>query len=109
VIKEQGKSLKIGTIDTLLSYYLAFLYADRDYFDDNRLLCLSSVLFKVQQENRLTQKEVLRRFVLQCYGKQQTLSELKEESNKLHLTLDKDSKEYEERFLKYVPKEKKRS
>lgn len=109
VIKENGKSLKIGTIDTLLSYYLAFMYADRDYFDDNRLLCLSSVLFQVQQENRLTQKEVLRRFVLECYGKQTSLSEMKEENNKLHLTLDKDSKEYEERFLKYVPKEKKRS
>lgn len=109
VIKENGKSLKIGTIDTLLSYYLAFMYADREYFDDNRLLCLSSVLFQVQQENRLTQKEVLKRFVLDCYGKQTTLSEMKEENNKLHVTLAKDSKEYQERFLKYVPKDKKRS
>jgi len=92
-----------------LSYYLAFMYADRDYFDDNRLLCLSSVLFKVQQENRLTQKDVLRRFVLDCYGKQTSLSEMKEANNKLHSTLDKSSKEYEERFLKYVPKDKKRS
>lgn len=104
VIKETGKNLKIGTIDTLLSYYLAFMYADREYFDDNRLLCLSSVLFQVQQENRLTQKEVLRRFVLDCYGKQTSLSEMKEANNKLHTTLDKESKEYEERFLKYVPK-----
>jgi hypothetical protein len=109
VINEKGKKLKIGTIDTLLSYYLAFMYAERDYFDDNRLLCLSSVLFQVQQENRLTQKEVLKRFVLDCYGKQTSLSEMKEENNKLHITLDKDSKEYEERFLKYVPKDKKRS
>jgi len=109
VIQEKGKNLKIGTIDTLLSYYLAFMYADRDYFDDNRLLCLSSVLFQVQQENRLTQKEVLRRFVLECYGKQTSLSEMKEANNKLHLTLDKESKEYEERFLKYVPKDKNRS
>jgi hypothetical protein len=104
VIQDGGKDLKIGTIDTLLSYYLAFMYADRDYFDDNRLLCLSSVLFKVQQENRLAQKGVLKRFVLQCYGKQETLADMREENNRLHSELKRGSKEFEERFLKYVPK-----
>jgi hypothetical protein len=103
VIEEGGKSLKIGSIDTLLSYYLAFMYADRDYFDENRLLCLSSVLFKVQQENRLSQKGILKRFVLQCYGKQSTLADMREENNRMHLELKRGTKEYEERFLKYVP------
>lgn len=104
IIDEGGKPLKIGTIDTLLSYYLAFMYADRDYFDENRLLCLSSVLFKVQQENRLSQKGILKRFVLQCYGKQSTLADLREENNRMHLELKRGTQEYEERFLKYVPK-----
>lgn len=104
VIQDGGKDLKIGTIDTLLSYYLAFMYADRDYFDDNRLLCLSSVLFKVQQENRLAQKGLLKRFVLQCYGKQETLADMREENNRLHSELKRGSKEFEERFFKYVPK-----
>ncbi len=104
VIEDGGKELKIGTIDTLLSYYLAFMYADRDYFDENRLLCLSSVLFKVQQENRLSQKGILKRFVLQCYGKQSTLADLREENNRMHLELKRGTQEYEERFLKYVPK-----
>jgi len=103
VIDEAGRPLKIGTIDTLLSYYLAFMYADREYFDENRLLCLSSVLFKVQQENRLSQKGILKRFVLQCYGKQPTLADLREENNRMHLELKRGTKEYEERFLKYVP------
>ena len=70
---------------------------------------MSSVLFQVQQENRLSQKDVLKRFVLECYGKQTSLSEMKEENNKLHATLAKDSKEYQERFFKYSPKDKKRS
>jgi len=104
VIEDGGKQLKIGSIDTLLSYYLAFMYSDREYFDENRLLCLSSVLFKVQQENRLSQKGILKRFVLQCYGKQQTLADMREENNKLHTQLKRGSKEYEERFLKYTPK-----
>jgi len=103
VIQDGGKELKIGTIDTLLSYYLAFMYADREYFDENRLLCLSSVLFKVQQENRLAQKGVLKRFVLQCYGKQQTLVDMREENNRLHSELKRGTKEFEERFFKYVP------
>ena len=104
VIDDGGKQLKIGSIDTLLSYYLAFMYSDRDYFDENRLLCLSSVLFKVQQENRLSQKGILKRFVLQCYGKQQTLADMREENNRMHHELKRGSKEYEERFLKYTPK-----
>ena len=103
VIEEGGKPLKIGSIDTLLSYYLAFMYADRDYYDENRLLCLSSVLFKVQQENRLSQKGILKRFVLQCYGKQPTLADMREENNRLHKELTKGTKEYEERFLRYAP------
>ena len=80
------------------------MYANREYFDENRLLCLSSLLFKVQQENRLAQKGVLKRFVLQCYGKQPTLADMREENNRLHSELKRGTKEYEERFLKYVPK-----
>jgi len=103
VIQDGSSQLKIGTIDTLLSYYLAFMYSNREYFDENRLLCLSSVLFKVQQENRLAQKGVLKRFVLDCYGKQKTLADLREENNRLHSSLKRGTKEYEEHFLKYVP------
>ena len=103
VIKDGKHELKIGTIDTLLSYYLAFMYADRDYYDENRFLCLSSVLFKVQQENRLAQKGLLKRFGIQCYGKQQTLKSIREEKNKLKETLKPGTKEYEEWFFKYDP------
>lgn len=102
-ITQHGSRMKIGTIDTLLSYYLAFMYADRDYFDENRLVCLSSILFKVQQQNRLAQKGLLKRFVLKCYGKQETLQTIKSRNNKLHSELNPKSKEYEERFLKYDP------
>jgi hypothetical protein len=103
IIKDGNQSLKIGTIDTLLSYYLAFMYANRDYFDENRLICLCSVLFKVQQENRLSQKGVLKRFIVECYGKQPTLQSMYEENNRLYKTLKPKSKAFEERFLKYSP------
>jgi hypothetical protein len=106
-IMHQGRMMKIGTIDTLLSYYLAFMYADRDYIDKNRLLCLSTILFKVQQENRLAQKGLLKRFILKCYGKQDTIQDIRTRKNKLRRSLSKHSKEYQELFLKYTPKTRK--
>lgn len=109
VIKDGKHELKIGTIDTLLSYYLAFMYADRDYYDENRLLCLSSLLFKVQQENRLEQKGLLKRFGIQCYGIQQTLTSIREEKNKMKGILTPGTKEYDEWFLKYIPKTRRKT
>jgi hypothetical protein len=103
-IQDGHKKIKVGTIDTLLSYYLAFMYADRDYFDENRLLCLSGALFRVQQENRLAQKGLLKRFGMNCYGVQPTLKSIMDEKSKLYETLDHNSKEFKERFFKYTPK-----
>ena len=105
-IHDGKNKIKIGTIDTLLCYYLAFMYADRDYFDENRLLCLSSTLFKVQQENRLTQKDILKRFTIDCYGVQPTLQSMREERLHLYETLDHNSKEFQRVFFKYVPADK---
>ena len=41
IIKDHGYDIKIATIDTMLSFYLAFLYANRPYYDKNRILCMS--------------------------------------------------------------------
>ena len=112
VIKIEGKPVKIATIDTMLSFYLAFVYANRPYYDPQRLLCMSQYLFKVQQKNRLQQKGLLRRFSISCYGEQPTLESMRQEkSNKFEeLKEKKDSVEYEEWFLKYVPgKDKKQA
>jgi len=89
----------------MLSFYLAFLYADLPYYDENRILCMSEFLFKVQQENRLKQKGLLRRFNMDCYGTQTTLeSNRKAKSMKWEeLKNKRNSKEYEEWFLKYAP------
>ena len=77
IININNKSVKIATIDTMLSLYLAFLYADKPYYDPHRILCIANYLFKVQARNRLTQKGVLKRFSIDCYGKQDTLESIK--------------------------------
>ena len=101
-----NQKIKVGTIDTLLSFYMAFMYADRDYYDINRLLCLSTMLFNVQHRNRLKQSGLLKRFSTTCYGNQPTLSDMRDEKTKKRKDLDPDTKEYEEWFLNYVPHKK---
>ena len=108
VIRMNDKIVKIATIDTMLSFYLAFLYANKPYYNENRILCIAEYLFKVQARNRFKQKGVLRRFSISCYGKQQTLANVRAEKAKKFKELKnkRNSKEYEKYFLRYIPADK---
>ena len=110
-IKVGHKIVKIATIDTMLSFYLAFLYADRSYYDHARLLCMAEYLFAVQAKNRYAQKGMLKRFTSSCYGVQQTLTDIREEKSKSfeRLRSKRGSREWNERFLNYVPEVAKRA
>jgi len=93
----------------MLSFYLAFLYTDRPYYDKDRILCMSKYLFEVQEKNRLEQKGVLKRFSINCMGHQETVEEMRAEKAEKFVTL-KDKKgtdEYDEWFLRYRPMEEK--
>jgi hypothetical protein len=103
-----GKDIiKVATIDTMLSFYLAFLYANRPYYDHDRIICMAQYLFSVQSKNRLQQKGLLKRFSINCYGKQETLESMRAEKADKYKELkdSRDSKEYQEYFLRYVPGE----
>lgn len=108
-IDVNGTKLKVATIDTMLNLYLSFLFADRDYYDAERIMCMAEYLFKVQATNRLAQKGVLRRFSTECYGDQETLADMRKEKAKAFKKFGtaRGTKEYEEHFLRYVPGEKK--
>ena len=103
VVYIDKKPIRVASIDTLLSFYLAFIYANKPYFNKERILCMSHYLFEVQQHNRLKQSGLLKRFSLDCYGHQETLDAIRVHKAKLFNTLKKGSKEYEEWFLKYNP------
>ena len=105
IIKENSEDIRIATIDTMLSFYLAFIYSDRTYYDKDRILCMAKHLFEVQQHNRLKQESILKRFSMNCYGQQQTINRLREEKAEKYRQLKnhRGSKEYEEWFLKYNP------
>jgi hypothetical protein len=106
-IRIDNEPIRIATIDTMLSFYLAFIYADRVYYDINRILCMSQFLFDVQQHNRLKQTGLLRRFSINCYGKQPTLETMRFEKTQKYEELKgkRGSREFEEWFLRYIPYE----
>lgn len=106
-LRIENENIRIATIDTMLSFYLAFIYANRPYYDQNRIVCMSQFLFDVQQHNRLKQTGLLKRFSIDCYGKQDTLETMRFEKTTKYEELKnkKDSKEYEAWFLRYIPLE----
>lgn len=108
-----GKKVRIATIDTMLSFYLAFLYADRGYYNQfiDRILCMSKFLFDVQQKNRLSQKGLLKRFSITCYGHQESVEEMKAEKAQKYkeFTNSGNKKLFEEWFLSYKPNDIKSS
>jgi hypothetical protein len=108
IIKQNGYEIKVATLDTMLSFFLAFLYANRPYYDTDRILCMSKYLFEVQEKNRLEQKGLLKRFSIDCMGHQETVEEMRAEKTEKFTEL-KDKKgtpEYEEWFLRYRPSDK---
>lgn len=106
VIKIDKKQVRVATIDTMLSLYLAFIYGNKPYFNKDRIMCMAMYLFNVQQRNRLEQKGLLKRFSLSCYGTQETLEEIRaQKAAKFNeLRHGRSSEEYEYWFLKYNPK-----
>ena len=101
--------VKVGTIDTMLNFFLSFIYADRPYYDKDRILCMAQYLFEVQSKNRLEQKGLLKRFSINCYGNNSeniaTIRSEKAEKFK-ELKNKRNTREYEEYFLRYTPGDK---
>jgi len=110
-VDSNKNDVNVGTIDTLLSFYLAFLYSKKEYYNKDKILCMAMFLFNVQQKNRLNQKGLLKRFSIDCYGKQQTLEDIrtvKAEKFK-ELISKRGTVEYDEWFLKYNPNDKRKT
>ena len=104
----EGKTVNVASIETILSFYLAFLYVNNSYFKNDKLLCISKFLFSIIEKNRLRNTGILKRFTINCYGKQDTLEDIRSkkaakynEFNKINI--QDNIKEYEMWFLKYTP------
>tara|TARA_B100001758_G_scaffold65204_1_gene54430 strand:- start:112 stop:1665 length:1554 start_codon:yes stop_codon:yes gene_type:complete len=112
VIPGKLGNIRIATLDTMLSFYLAFLYSERPYYNNERITCMSEFLYRVQEKNRLEQKGLLKRFSMKCYGTQHTKEDIRSEKTKKYEELKdkRGSKDWEWYFLRYEPaKEKQKS
>jgi hypothetical protein len=109
-IKDGGDEILVASIDTLLNFYLAFMFSNKKYYNKNKILCMANYLFDVQQHNRLSQKGLLNRFSIDCYGNQQTLEDIRSQKAEKYkeLASKRGTPEYDEWFLKYNPNEKRR-
>jgi hypothetical protein len=105
VIQVGKRRVRIASMDTMLSLYLAMIYTDKPYYDVTRILCMCKHLYDIQQHNRLSKSGLLRRFGATCYGKQETLDDIKAAKAEKYQELKRDDPEYEEWFLKYSPME----
>ena len=109
VINENNRNVNIATIDTILSYYLAFTYGNNKIHDTNRLLCMAKHLFEIQEEHKLSDKGLFQRFSKPCIGKPESLNDLRDIKAKKYEQFIKDgtntkrNPEYEEWFLNYKP------
>lgn len=100
------KEVNVATIDTMLSFYLAFIFSNKYSLFRERILCMSKFLFEVEERNRLEQRGLLKRFSMKCVGKQPTLEDIRAEKSNKFKELKKGTEEYEMWFLKYNPREK---
>lgn len=106
-IELHGNPVRIATIDTMLTFYLAFLYTNQSELEgyNERILCMSQFLFDLEQKNRLSQKGLLKRFSMTCYGSQPTLESMRAEKSEQFKLLkhNRNTYEYQRLFLKYHP------
>lgn len=100
-----NNEINVATIDTILSFYLVMIYVDVK-LNYNRLICMAKFLFDIQTQNRLNQRGLLKRFNMNCYGKQETMEDMRAEKARKHKEFKEnavDDGEKERWFLKYTP------
>jgi hypothetical protein len=99
------KQINVASIDTILFFHLSFYYSNQPYYYRDRILCIVKILFDIQQEHKLDQTGILKRFNPQCIGTQQTIDEIRKTKTMKFKELYKrsGSLEYQKWFLKYNP------
>jgi hypothetical protein len=104
-IKYKSKEIKVATVDTMLNYYLAFMYSTMTKQEQYKILCMSEFLTNIVKKNRSNNEGMLKRFSLNCIGTQKSLALIRKERSEIYdkLKNDKNSKMYQKYFLKYYP------
>lgn len=102
-VVRKGVTYRVGSFDTLLSFYFAYLYVKRPYLNKKRITCMADMLFKVQQQNYNNVKGLLNRYPLTCYGKEVTLQTIRAKKAQMRKKLKRGTKAYRRWFFNYHP------
>ena len=105
IVNLNKQHIKVASIDTMMFFCYTFYYSSEPYHSRDKNMCIIKALFKVEEENRLNQKGLLKRFSIECIGNQKNLAEIKEEKTKKFKELfnKRHTREYSVWFLKYNP------
>ena len=109
IITIKNKKIRIASLETIFSFYLAFLFLKDSKYKINRLLCMSYYLYKLMRRRKPDSTGIFKRFNYQCIGKQLTMEKMRSEKTEKYNELknQKNSKEFEWWFLRYIPQIKK--
>jgi len=109
-VSVDGQKIFVATINTILSFYLAFMFVNKWYYNKDRILCMSQYLFDLEQANRLEQTGPLKRFTTNCLGKQKTLTDMFSIKSDVYKKIGRfqnktpaQLEEFEKFFFKYIP------
>lgn len=104
-IKENGNTVKIANIDTMLMLYYALSFIQPPNLNINNLLVYCYLLQNIT-ENKLNKlNKITKRFSLPCLGKQSSFEDLRlERDNAYKLYKKNNSKKlYNNYFFRYIP------
>jgi hypothetical protein len=105
ILTIQHKKVKLASIFTILSFYLAFLYVDKEiyYKLSEKMLCVADFLYQLQQKHLSSQKGILKAYSITCYGHQPSQQDMRKEKAKMRKKIKPGSPHYEDWFLNYRP------
>ena len=96
--------IRIGSIPTLLQFYLGFLYGDEHYregYDTDRIICIAQKLVDLAHSDKKRRYKLLT--PLDCVGHQETLREIKKHTSDIKEKTSKTSLEFLKFFFTYKP------
>ena len=105
IIEIKEKKIRIASLETILSFYLAFLFLKDTSYKINRLMCMSYYLYRMMRRRKPDMTGIFKRFNINCIGKQLTFEKMRSIKAEKYNELRKrrNTTEFEWWFLRYIP------
>lgn len=103
----QMGSMKVASVPTVLQFFFAYMYSNATQSEIDHILCVAQRLMDVVNSKRERRFELLT--PIDCLGKQDTLTDMREEKAKLYskLSSKKTSTDFLRYFFTYNPHDSK--